>query len=245
MSLNVSDLALARESVGFLAKETTFGTLAEFVAANAFGVIGMPEITQNEAFSDSEEKMDSRSQPARFRDKTPAGSWSAELYSRPSGAAGNAPVEDVLLECALGDKAINAGASVVYAPAIVLPSFSFGHKLGHVVIFASGCVVEELGLTITNKGASKWTGRGSCAKVARAGKTTTTSGSTTTVIKLATGGSKLIDVGSRIEIGDDDNSGTGFAVTAVDEAADTITVSPVVGSAPESGETVRGFLPTA
>lgn len=245
MSLNINDLALAQETVGFVAKEAAYGILEGFAAGDAIGLLGTPEVTQNESFTDSEEKVNSRSQPNRFRDKTPAGSWNADLYSRPSGAAGSVPVEDVLLECALGAKTVNAGTSVVYTPAIALPSFSFGSRIGHVAMFASGCVVEELGLTITNKGALKWSGRGSCAKVVRAGETTTVADSTTTVIKLATGGAELIDVGSRVRIGSDDNSGDGFAVTAVDEAADAITVSPAMSGAPSTGETVRGFLPTA
>lgn len=244
MSLNLNDLALARQVVGFLAKESAFGDLAAFASANAVGLLGLPEITQSESFTDSEEVADSRSLAGRFRDKTPAGTWNASVYSRPSGSPGGAPVEDVLLECALGSKTVNPGASVVYAPALVLPSFSLGARVGHVVKLASGCVVEELSLELANKGGLQWSARGSCAKVAQAGTTTTVDTSTTTVIKLADGGARLIDVGSRVQVGDDDNAGEGFTVTAEDEDNDTITVSPALGSAPASGATVQGFLPT-
>ncbi len=245
MSLNVSDLALARETVGFIAAESAYGGLAAFVAANAIGVLGMPEVTQDESFTDSEEAQDSLSQPPRFRDKTPAGSWNFDIYSRPAGAAGSAPAESVLLEAALGLKTVNTGVSVVYSPAKTLPSFSLGVKIGHGVAFASGCVVTELALSITNKGAVKWTAKGNCARVMRAGTALTTTGSTTTLIALATGGAKLFNVGARVEIGGEDNSGSGYAITAVDTSADTITVTPALGTAPSSGETVLGFLPTA
>jgi hypothetical protein len=153
-------------------------------------------------------------------------------------------VEDVLLECALGKKTVNSGVSVVYEPAIALASFSLGHQVGHTVRFATGCVVEELRLEVVNKGAVKWSVSGPCAKLVHAGKGTTVAASTTTLIKLTSGEAKLFDVGSRVSVGSEDNSGAGYEVTAVDESADTITISPALSSAPSAGETVQGFLPT-
>ena len=237
--------AMTRETSAFVKLETAFGELAFPSSTDAIAVLDAPTATQAESFTPSREIVDSRSLPARFRAAAPAGSWSLSIYARPSGTAGVPPVEAVIMEAALGAKTVNAGASVVYSPALELPSLSLCYREGHTAAFALGCKVDSLKLNIKNKDAVGLEFAGSCKTVLRAGAEETVDGSTTEVLKLAAGGAKLFDAGSRVKVGAEDNSGTGYSVTAVDVSADTVAVSPALASAPAAGVAVSGFLPTA
>lgn len=236
--------ALVRETVAFVKKETAFGELAFPAAADAIRVVGVPTLKQAESFTDNPELVDSRSKPERVRDITPAGDFDIKMICRPSGAAGTAPAEDVLVECALGKKTINAGTSVVYEPALVLPSFSFFFKEGHTWNFAAGLKVGALSLDFSSKGYLNLGFTGLAKKVLKAGTSETIAGSTTTVIKLASGDAHLFSVGSYVQVGGDDNGGAGYEVTGRDLSADTITISPALALAPDPSVAVTGFLPT-
>lgn len=244
MTIPTNDLISANENIAFAKLEDTFGTLAAFASTDAVAPLGQPSISQPLSFSDSQEAFDSYSLMARFRDKTPAGKWSQDLYSRPSGAAGTPPVESVLLECAMGSKTITAGTSVLYSLIKNKPSFSLGNKLGHITRFVAGCLVESVKLSYVSKGGIKWSFSGPCRQVIQAGRASTVADSTTTVIKLESAGAKLFDVGSRVQVGAANNAGAGYAVTAYDEVADTITITPALAQAPAADVTVQGYLPT-
>ncbi len=236
--------ALVRETEVFVKKETIFGTLALPAATDALRVTAVPTAPQPESFSESEELVNSRSKPDRARDLTPAANFDLKLYSRPSGAAGTPPQEDVLLECALGQKTINAGVSVVYEPAVILPSFSLCWKEGHTRFFAAGCKVGKLSFDFAAKGYLNLGFSGMAQKVLFAGTSETVADSTTELIKLASGGALLFLAGAYVQVGSDDNTGAGYLITAVDVDNDTITISPALSSAPAAGVEVKGFLPT-
>lgn len=237
--------ALTREIKAFVVKESAFGTLAFPSATDVIGVLGAPQVSQEEEFVDSREIVESRSTPDRAWVGTAAGSFSLQVYARPSGAAGTPPVEDVLLEAALGAKTVNAGTSVVYSPALELPSFTLAFREGHTTNFIVGAKVGELRLSITRKDFATWDVSGSFQKVLRAGTAETAGTSTTTVIQLESGGAKLFDVGARVQVGTENNSGAGYEITAVDTSADTITLGTALSAAPAAGEVVSGYLPTA
>lgn len=236
--------ALVKETEVFVKKESSFGSLAFPAATDAVRVTAVPSGSQPESFSDSEELQNSRSQPDRARDITPAAPLELKLYARPSGAAGTPPQEDVLLECALGNKTVNAGVSVVYAPTIELPSFSCCWKEGHTWFFAAGCKVGSLSFQFASKGYLNLGFSGLAQKVLLAGTSETVAASTTEVIKLAAGGALLFMAGAYVQVGGEDNGGSGYLITAVDLDNDTISIAPALGSAPGSGVVVSGFLPT-
>jgi hypothetical protein len=237
-------VAKTKEVVAFVKKETSFGVFAFPASTNALAVLEVPTAKQSESFSDSKEAVNSRSLLNRFRDQTPAGDWGLKVYMRPSGAAGTAPTEDVLNECAFGKKTVNAGVSVVYEPAMDLPSFSMCFREGHTVHYAAGCMVKKLGIKLENKGAVALDFSGSFRKVVRAGTEETVAASTTTVLKLAAGGAQLYQVDAYVQVGTDDNTAQGYQITAVDTALDTITITPALSQAPAAGVVVKGFLPT-
>ncbi len=236
--------ALVKETEAFVTKETTFGELAFPTATDAIRVTAVPTAPQAESFSESEELQNSRSKPDRARDQTPAAPLDLKLYSRPSGAAGTPPQEDVLLECALGKKTVNAGTSVVYEPAIALPSFSLCWKEGHTWFFAAGCKVGSLSFAFAAKGYLNLGFSGLAQKVMVAGTSETVASSTTTVLNLVAGGALLFMAGAYVQVGGEDNGGAGYLITGVDIANDTITISPALSSAPAAGVVVKGFLPT-
>ncbi|MCB2188816.1 MAG: hypothetical protein KQJ78_20545 [Deltaproteobacteria bacterium] len=244
MALDVTQLQMVRETEVFIAAESTFGTLAAFVAANAVLPVGLPTIKQMESFTPNPEIKNSRSLTDRFRDVTPPGEWQLDVLARPSGTAGTAPAEDTLLYCALGDKEVTGSTSVVYTPAIELPTFSMGVRVSDLTRFAAGCAVESLKIAMASKGAVAITASGKCKSVVMAGKSTTAADSTTTVLNLVEGGAMQFQAGARIKVGTDDNTGAGYEISAVDTTADTVTVSPALTGAPAADLTVEGFLPT-
>jgi len=242
MSLDNS-IALVRQTTAFAKLETAWGVLAMPAAADALAPLAVPTATQPESFTPSAEITGSRSLISRFRDKTPAGSWSLAFYPRPAGSAGAKPAEAAILKAALGAETVNAGASVVYTPALELPSFSLCFREGHSMRFVSGCVVENLALSLESKGALRMEASGKFKQALLAGSEETASGSTTTVINLAAGGARLFDAGAYVQVGSDDHAGQGYLITSVDEGADTITLDTALSGAPAAGVLVKGFLP--
>lgn len=242
MSLN-NAIALSRETIAFVKQESVWGELAFPAAADAVAPLAVPSARQAESFTPSSEITGSRSLISRFRDKTPAGDWSLSLYPRPAGSAGAKPAEAALLLAALGAETVNAGTSVVYAPAIGLPSFSLCFREGHTTHFVSGCVVESLAMTIEAKGALRLEAKGKFKSALHAGSEETVAGSTASVLKLAVGGAKLFDAGARVQVGDDDNADQGWLISEVDAQADAITLAAPLAQAPAGGVLVKGYLP--
>ena len=77
-----NSIALTRETVAFIKKETTWGTLAFPAGTDAIAPLVVPTARQAESFTPSQEITGSRSLIERFKDKTPAGQWSLSLYPR-------------------------------------------------------------------------------------------------------------------------------------------------------------------
>ncbi len=236
--------ALTRQTKCFVKLESTYGELAFPAATDVLAVLGVPKVTQEDQFVDSKEIVESRSKPARTWTGVGPGNWNLQVYARPSGTPGTPPQESALVEAALGAKAINAGASVVYTPALVLPSLSLCFREGHTWHFVSGAKVAELKANLTKKDLVTLDFSGQFQKVVRAGTSETVAGSTTSLISLSVGDAALFDVGARVQVGGENNTAAGYTITAVDDENDTITISPALAEAPAAGVAVTGYLPT-
>ena len=221
----------ARQIAVYAALEPSFGHFTMPEAHNLVGALDMPAISQADKFIDSKEKVDSRSRPERGWAGREAGSLSLNVYCRPSGSLGVAPVEDVLLYAACGGRVVNAGASVVYSLADAKPSLSLAIKEGHVVHYIAGCKIGDLKAALNKSEFFAWTVSGMFREVFRAGTAVAGFGSTTTEIVLISGEARLFDVGALVVIGDDDNDGNGYRITAVDVAANVITLAEPCASA--------------
>ena len=245
-----NNTATARIQSVFVMKETTRGTLVPPVSTGLVIVAGMASLNQQPSFTNSSNVRNSRDILERFQDKTPPAEWSVPVYITPSGTAGTAPQEDVLLESLMGSKAVNSGVSVVYSPALTKPSFSLYIKKDHTVLFCSGCTVGNAKFALATKDGAKldlsgqgmkmgWTGTDETASV-------TASGATSVEVTDA----KKYTVGSIIEFVESDvvknNSDAGYRVIGVNTTTNTLTLhaSDTLEEEIASGSVVRGWLPT-
>ncbi len=247
----MTDIGIARDQIIFVVKETTVGTLA-YPDTDGSAVLtiaaGHGVMNQNPNFTNSEEIRNSRDVLDRFVDARPAGNWSFPTYMRPSGAAGDAPQDDVLYECLFGDKTVNAGTSVVYSQALEKPSFSLWMLKDHTLFFAKGCTVSQMSPQINNTGGviQNWSGglmwMGWCGTDAMA------SAASQTDTEIVVDDAKKFSIGGWIYNStiDDDNSGDGYKITDIDVATNTLTlgsgISDVGGWSED--DVIEPFLPS-
>lgn len=239
-------ITIAREHKVFVALESSPGTLTfpsdtDLVIPAGYGVLN-----QNPTYTDSEEIVDSRSLIDRFQDRLPAGDWELPMYIRPYGLLGNKPQGANLFKALFGTETVSA-VGVIYSLAKEIPSLSVWVKIGPQVFFCKGATVNQMKLSVSNKGAPTLTFSGNFMDMGWVGTDTLVSavdGTTTPVTAIPVNDAKKFKVGGRIKIGDDDNAGTGFEITAVDVAANTLTISPGIATAQAAGAPVEPFLPT-
>lgn len=244
-------IGISRQQRIFLVKESTRGTL-EFPATDGSATetiaSGDGVMNQNPNFTNSNEIRNTRDILDRFVDARPAGSWNFPTYMRPSGSAGTEPQDDVLYECFFGTKTVNASTSVVYSQALTKPSFSMWLKKGHTVFFAKGCTVSQLSPNVTNTGGvnQEWSGglmwMGWCAPDSMA------SSAAQSDTSITVNEAKKISVGARIynSTTDDDNSGSGYEVTAVDVSTNTLTLGTGISDSGgwSSSDVISPYLPS-
>ncbi|MHA1302718.1 MAG: phage tail tube protein [Candidatus Heimdallarchaeaceae archaeon] len=235
-------LAIQRRCEIFTKKETNYGVFAFPSTTDALAPLGFPTHSWNQNFTPSAESQDTGSLMDRFRDKTGAGTYSFDIYARPSGTAGNVPAEDTILECAMGSKPAAASSYIMYTLAKSLPSFSMIIREDNIWYYCYGCVVDTLTCALTAAGAVGYSVSGNFKKECYAGTGTTHSPSAGATLALKNGHGKRFSVGSYIEINGDNNGGAGYEITSI--STDTLTVSPS-HSCNTSDAPVKGYSPTA
>ena len=221
-------IAIARNQKIFAVKETVRGTLVPPATGNLIIAAGMGSINQQPSFTNSPEINASRDIINRFQDRTPPGSWSFPVLLRPSGTAGTAPQEDVLMECLLGTKTVTSETSVVYTPALEKPSFSIWMKKDHTVFFGSGATVGSAKFSLATKGGATVELSGKFMKMGWAGTDTTVGTIASAATAITVADARKFTVGARFEFVEagvaKNNSGAGYAVTAVDTDTNTLTI---------------------
>lgn len=239
-------LALSREHVIFAVKETTKGTLAFPAATDLVIPAGNGSIGQAPTYTDSEEIVDSRSLMDQFRDALSAGTWNLPMYMR-CGAAGASPQGSAILESQFGSKTVVGSTSVTYGLAKILPSFSLWMKYGDAVFFANGVTSNQAKLSVTKKGAVKWDFSGQFMKMGWVGTdelAVAVDYVATPITAIEVKDAKKYCVGGKIKVGTDDNTGAGYAVTAVDYTTNILTLSPGLTADQNIDTVVAPFLPT-
>ena len=248
-----NSIALAREQEIFAILEDTAGTLKKPVATSYVIGTSRPDTKQQPSFSNSKEINDSRDVIARFQDRFGAGDFKLSMYPRPSGSAGTAPMASDVWEAFYGTKTVNGGTSVVYSQANERKTLSVWAKKDHTLFWCRGVKLEKLEMELLTEGAVEaifsgrffelgWLGTDDVAATEPLAETTI----------LVTDAKKYIISGTtqclvEFELSDGtvyDNSSSGYAVTAVDYGANTITINPGLEAEVASGSIVRGFLPT-
>lgn len=245
-----TEVGIARKQAILLVKETTRGTL-KYPDTDDSAVVtiasGYGNMNQNPNFSNSNEIRNSRDVLTRFVDARPAGKWDFSTYMRPSGVAGDIPQDSVLYECFFGVETITGGTSVAYTQALGKPSFSMFMKKDHTVFFAKGCTVSQLNPSVTNAGGvdQKWSGGLMWLGICGTDSLTAIAAQDATTIEVAD--AKKYSVGAWIKNStkDDDNTGDGYKVTAVDVDADELELDSGVDEAGgwEADDVIEPFLP--
>lgn len=242
-----NNTATARIQSVFVMKETTKGTLVPPTNSGLIVVAGMATLNQQPSFTNSSNVRNSRDILERFQDKTPPADWSIPVYVTPSGTAGTAPQEDVLLESLMGAKTVNAGVSVVYSPALTKPSFSLFIKKDHTVLYCAGCTVGSAKFNLATKDGAKLEMSGQGMKMGWTGTDETASLIAESATSIPVLDAKKFTVGSLIEFVESDvvknNSDAGYAVTAVNTSTNTLTIADGAEEELASGSVVRGWLP--
>jgi len=241
-------IAIAREQKIFVGKEVTKGTLLAPASCSLIIAAGYGKLTQQSSFTNSPEIINSRDIIDRFQDRTMPGDWSIPVLARPSGTAGTAPMEDVLLECLAGTKTITGGTSVAYTPAIAKPSFSLYMLKDHTVFSACGCSVGAFKAALSTKGALQYDMSGKFMRMYYAGTDALNGAVLINATTIVVTNSKKFSIGSYIEFVEGgvvkNNSNAGYKITAITVATHTLTITPGAQEALDTASVVRGFLPT-
>lgn len=239
-------IAIAREQEIFVIEETTKGTLIDPTAASLVIAAGYGSINQQPSFTNSLEIKNSRDVLERFADRTPPGSWSIPAYVRPSGSAGTAPDEGVLLKCLCGTETVTGGTSVAYTPALEKPSFSLWMKKGHTVFWARGCTVGSATIALSTTGGAMWNFSGQFMQMGWTGTDLIDGAASLSATSIPVDDGKKFTVGSLVEFVEGantySNSSAGYEVTAV--STNTLTITPGLEAALDDDSTIQGWTPT-
>jgi len=221
-----TDYGYGREEVAFVTEETTFGTIVQPTAADAMKVL-KADFGFTQERKDRNEKGSTRSIISRITGRKSA-DWSIEKYLLPSGAAGTAPDDALLWEALFGTETIVADTSVAYSllaePAKSLCLF---RDIGPHREALVGAVPTKLSLKWSGGDEPKVTFSGMakdhkfCGSDALAAAATATS-------TITVDDARQFAVGMLIKVGDDDNTGSGFEITAIDYDTDQLTLDASV-----------------
>lgn len=121
---NQEKISLSRVERLFAVKETSYGTIVEPANAALFFPTGAVSFKQKPDYREDKQVRNSRSRTARIKGKLPPGQFSFPTYLKPSGAAGVAPVPDLLMEAAFGTKITRAADTVQASPTPTVSAFA-------------------------------------------------------------------------------------------------------------------------
>ena len=233
----------------FVVAEVTEGTPVFPTAADAVQLrdgIAMP--SQPTSHTRAAEVADTGSVTALIRDLRGAGSLRLPFYPRPSGTAGSKPQEAPILKALCGTETINAGTSVVYTLHKDQSPYTVWFGVGNAVIFATGAKINQLSIRQGEKGFAEAEAGAQFVRLGWCGESTLSSainGATTPTPTVPVADARPFSVGARIQVGTDDNGGSGYTVTAVDTGTNELTVSPDVDTDQSLGaDVVPLALPT-
>ena len=108
-----------------------------------------------------------------------------------------------------------------------------------------GCHVTDASISVTKEGAVELTGTLTGCRVFNAGPSSVAAEAQTSATSITVEDAKMFFVGQKIQntTKSDDNSGKGYAVTAVDERTNTLTVAPGISGAWAVDDVVTWWMP--
>lgn len=135
------DIALGRETVLFIATETTVGSAIYPEAVDTVMLIDSGSFSQQITMLGNEEKRDSRTRQAPIPGRYPPGDFNFTTYLKPSGTAGTKPEDEVLWYCALGSLTTQAATTVSTDIAPAITGFSV----------ATGAIATDIGILVSDE----------------------------------------------------------------------------------------------
>ena len=179
-----------------------------------------------------------------------SGQWSATvaLSTRGATAPGSAPNWSDFAAAAFGVETINVDTSVVYTLSdTVLQSLAIRERVStYLYQAAHGCWVESMELDFTQNAIPKLSFSGGFATYAwcynpTVGANANAAATSVEVTAAHYGG---ISEGVIVKFGTEDNSGSGYTVTAVDWSAGTIAISPGLANGISQNDAIVPIWPT-
>lgn len=221
--------------------ETVPGQLAYPAAEHKIAAFDVSYPAQVPEYTNSKEKAATRDVLDRCQGALPAGEWGFSTYCRPKGVA-TPPQESNLVTGLAGVETVG-GANVTYSLALQKPSYSLWFLVDHTMIFCAGATVGTCELSLADCSlVYKWgggfmimgsTGTDPLDAAVASGVTVLP---VTDSLKYSTGGVVLLaDADGNIV---DDNSGSGYTITDVDDTTYALTVTPAI----VTGAAATGFV---
>lgn len=246
-----SDHALGYRRKFFISPEATAGTFEKPVATDAAKILKFDVDYKQER----RDRMDSRASRSVLERITGRKTipWSLEAYLVPSGSLGTAPDLGEVFKACLGSETVNASTSVVYSLSAVqsFPTLSLIHFYNDLVMETIwGAWVESMTISGSGGDDPRVSFEGA-ARGYRLTSTTTLDGAMSGSTSMTVDDDAAVGIGSVVQVGTDDNSSAGFAVTAgvaspftleaVATAGDGDAMIPFVPSETTAGSPISGI----
>lgn len=169
--------------------------------------------------------------------------WETESYVL-CAAAGVEPDIDKVFDGASMEGTVVGSTSVTYNFADTLTPFALLVDNEIASQLAYGCVTESLAINFDGTGLTRISASGIASYAVRTGTSTLSGNEAAAQTELSVTDASYYEVGGYVGVGADDNSGDGYRITAVDEGADTITVTPALAVGASSGDVVAPIMPS-
>jgi hypothetical protein len=248
------DVASEKGEVIYVALQTDIDTFSMPTTSGTVFVTSSPEFEQKTINAENSEITDSLGEePGEFAGYN-MGDWKITTNFKASGTAGvESPIHSLLL--AAYGRTENTGPDVRYyhyrKDLDPIQFLSVVVKKHFEVKYITGAYVNSMEVKVEKGKIQTVSYSGKFKKEVRAGRAKLLSdinGTTTptnTIPFESAEEYKRIDVDSYVVIGTDDNSGTGFKVTAVAPATNTMTIDPQIATDQSAGAVIKGFTPVA
>lgn len=135
--------------------------------------------------------------------------------------------------------------SRAFVQALCRPNVSAWIVIDKTLQAVQGCHVTDASISVTKEGAVELTGTLTGCRVFNAGPSSVAAEAQTSATSITVEDAKMFFVGQKIQntTKSDDNSGKGYAVTAVDERTNTLTVAPGISGAWAVDDVVTWWMP--
>lgn len=249
MTLDINQPASGIPEVLFIAEQPDRDTIQMPTSSDTVFLAGDASFDQEPIIAENNEKRDTYADQEGKLAAFKMGAWSFSTNLRVPGSLGVAPPGAPLYKSLYGRETIDAGVDVTYehyrkTDPLVYMTILFAGDIETYLI--TGAQVMKGSVKINDKILSvDWSG--SFSRKYRAGTDETSSeidGTSTpvTVIPI-THSAKNFDIGAYIVVGSDDNSGSGFKITAKNETSKELTIEGGVSTLQPAGSIVKGWAP--